>query len=151
MGNISMKIVSFVLLMLGAAGCGTLDFGSEFNETDDLMSQVKIACVKSANDATLAQKECFPPLTQKKILVRIEKITGAPFFTIEGHAGRDRSVVWCRPDKTDEQKIMSNPGTVKPGQNYWVSGDFTNFASGAYLDFYTLTNCKLAAGTPSGT
>lgn len=133
----------FIVLLTSAAGCVGVPFEPHFESTVQLIEATRDKCRELVDNAPMAQKECFPLLTNRKILIGVTKISNAGFFRIEGLAGTERNVIWCEPSREDINKIMNDPSIVKVGQKYWAVGEFTRFNTGSYLDFYTIEKCQL--------
>lgn len=129
--------------VISLCSCANVPYSDEYTSTINYISNTYEACLKSINDAPAAQKECFPLLTNKKILIRIEKISTYPLKMVQGSAGLRKNIVWCYPNAKDMERIMQTPDLVKPGEKYWVSGRFSAFRTSAHVDIYTLNECQI--------
>jgi len=72
-------LLSLGLLQLIFTGCAELDYhgpnDTEFRETRTLLSGIREKCRDNLKNELLAQKECFPRLSNKRILIRVTEIS----------------------------------------------------------------------------
>lgn len=142
------KHLLFVLLGF-LTSCASMEFRSEFKPTAALIEDVRTKCEVHMKNEPLAQKECFPLLKDKPILIEVQEVSSSyGRLSVNGAAGPDRNRIWCEVDEKTRAKILKDPTYVSVKERYWVKGDFTRLSLGGLLDFYTLSNCSVEKYQP---
>lgn len=122
---------------------------SEFTSTLTLIKQAEETCSKDINNQLIAQKTCFPILTNKRILIKVDSVKVSALDTLSpllvtGKVDKiSRIMVFCSPTAAIASKMKQNPLLVAPGTNYWIKGEFSEFDSGRYLDFFSIKKCEI--------
>ena len=131
------------------SACASMEFRKEFKPTASMMSEVREKCSLHIKNQPMAQKECFPLLTNKKILIEVQEVSASyGALSVNGAAGPDVNRIHCEVDKKTRAHIEKDPTYVAIKGKYWVKGDFTRVDLGSLLDFYTLENCSVEPYQP---
>jgi len=100
---------------------------NDFEPSFELVQNSVAKCKSVSKNAIVAQKECFPLLTNKELVVEITEIKKVGNLEIRGHLGNSYYKFECSIDRKNEAKFYNNPNLVEIGEKYLLKGRFERF------------------------